>query len=410
VDAVIDLTGGPALRARATMGSMRTIGPGSHGDDVRDVQARLAAMGYHIEPEEIGRFGSTTAQAVREFQQRRQLLVDGLVGPDTWEELVEAGRTLGDRVLYLRVPFHRGDDVLALQARLNILGFDAGRADGILGERTDRAVRDFQRNVGLPADGIVGGITLEALARLRPVAPGPGRASVREGEVLRRLSATLDGARVAVDAGHGGDDPGAAGPSGLTEADATMRLARVLADALRLRGADPFLLRTNGEAAATEDRARLANEGGAEILITLHLNSHADPRAEGASCYYYGRDDYVSRAGLRLAELIQEQLVSRLGLTDGRIHPKSLPLLRKTRMPAVHVEPCFITNPREEARLGEEPFCQGVAEALATALEQFLRAGAPAISDRHGLIVGARTAGPGGRQAPPPGRPPAGSV
>src|SRR5262249_21338521 len=145
-----------ALGPRATMGTMRTIGAGARGDDVRDVQARLSAMGYHVDAEEIGGFGTTTAPAVREFQQRRQHLVDGLVGPDTWEELVEAGRSLGDRVLYLRVPFHRGDDVLALQARLNILGFDAGRADGIFGERTDRAVRDFQRNVGLLADGIVG--------------------------------------------------------------------------------------------------------------------------------------------------------------------------------------------------------------------------------------------------------------
>jgi len=151
----------------------------------------------------------------------------------------------------------------------------------------------------------------------------------------------------------------------------------------------------------------LANEGGAEILITLHLNSHDDPRAEGASCYYFGREDYVSRAGLRLAELIQEQLVSRLGLTDGRIHPKSLPLLRRTRMPAVHVEPCFITNPQEEARLGEDAFCRGVSEALATALEQFLGAGAPAVSDRDEMVVGARTTALGGRQGPPPARPPA---
>src|SRR5689334_20407342 len=134
---------------------MRTMRPGFRGDDVRDVQARLAALGFRTEPDEGGAYGPRTEAAIREFQQRRHLIVDGLVGPDTWHQLVEAGYSIGDRVLYLRYPSVRGDDVRALQARLNLLGFNAGRTDGIFGDRTDRAVRDFQRNVGLPVDGIV---------------------------------------------------------------------------------------------------------------------------------------------------------------------------------------------------------------------------------------------------------------
>src|SRR5207249_5374799 len=111
-----------------------------------------------------------------------------------------------------------GDDVRTLQSSLNLLGFDAGREDGIFGDRTDRALREFQRNVGLPADGIAGATTLEALVRLRPVGPGPGRSTVREREALRRLSVTLQSARIALDPGHGPADPGAVGPTGLTEA------------------------------------------------------------------------------------------------------------------------------------------------------------------------------------------------
>src|SRR5206468_4196651 len=220
-------------------------------------------------------------EAVRAFQQDRHLLTDGKVGPDTWRELVEAGYSLGDRVLYLRFPVARGDDVRTLQAKLNLLGFDAGREDGMLGERTDRAVRDFQRNVGLPADGIVGRATLQALTRLRPVAEGPGLASVLEGEALLRLSTSLQDARIAVDAG-------------------------------------------------------------------------------GSTVFYAGHEAWFSPAGQRLAELIQEELVRRLGLKDGRTHPKWLPLLRQTRMAAVHVEPCFITNPREEKLLREVEFRQAI--------------------------------------------------
>jgi N-acetylmuramoyl-L-alanine amidase len=350
---------------------MRTIGPGARGEDVRDVQSRLGGLGYRIDPDEHGEFGQSTDRAVREFQQNRQLLVDGLVGEDTWQVLVEAGHSLGDRILYLRLPHHRGDDVRDLQAWLNLLGFDAGREDGIFGERTDRAVRDFQQNVGLARDGIVGTVTLSHLTRLRPVGPGPGRATVREAEALRRMSATLDGARVAVDPGHGGDDPGVHGPSGLSEADAAGLLADALFEQLAAQGAEPFLLDRLPEAAPTSGRAATANEQGAEVLVSFHLGSDKDPRAAGASCYYFGRGGYVSQAGQRLAELILEEIADSLGLENRGAQAKSLALLRETRMPAVHLEPCFITNPGEEQQLRTEDFRRNLGAAVAIALRRF---------------------------------------
>src|SRR5262245_19490813 len=182
---------------------MQTLAFGSRGNAVLDIQARLAALGHSVDPDEHAVFGPGTERAVRAFPEQRHLIVDGVVDEHTWGELVEAGYALGDRVLYLRYPYFRGDDVRALQSGLNLLGFDTGREDGIFGERTDRAVHEFQRNVGLPMDGIVGVSTHEAIRRLRPVGPGPGRATVREGEALRRLSASLRGTRIAIDPGHG---------------------------------------------------------------------------------------------------------------------------------------------------------------------------------------------------------------
>jgi N-acetylmuramoyl-L-alanine amidase len=358
---------------------MKTLTLGDRGEAVLDIQARLGFLGYRIEPKEHGEFGASTEQAVREFQQRRQLLVDGEVGDLTWQELVEASYALGDRILYLRYPYYRGDDVRELQAALNIIGFDAGREDGILGARTDRAVREFQRNVGMPPDGIVGTTTVEALARLRPRQPGPSRAEVREGEALRRLSASLQEARIAVDAGRGSGDLGAVAPSGWTEGEATYSLAEALADELSSRGANPLILRTASDNPSPSERARVANGFGAEILIALHLNAHSDPGAEGCSTYYYGREEWFSQAGHRLAELIQDDLTHRLGLKDGRTHPKALPLLRETQMPAVQVEPCFFTNPREEALLREPRFRREVAHAIADATERFFgRVASPA--------------------------------
>src|SRR5438309_140583 len=188
---------------------MRTIRAGDNGGDVADVQHRLVTVGHNVDTAELGgRYGPSTEAAVRAFQQRRGLLVDGIVGPETWGELVEAGFALGDRTLYLRHAPLRGDDVRALQRRLAALGFDSGREDGIFGPRCDRAVREFQRNVGREGDGIVGPDTLLALERLRPQIHAVSGSMVREAEAVSRYEASLAGARIAIDPGHGPEDPG----------------------------------------------------------------------------------------------------------------------------------------------------------------------------------------------------------
>ena len=353
---------------------METIAPGTRSQGVGDVQTRLSALGFHIEAPELAsnHFGPSTERAVRTFQQERGLLVDGLVGPQTWEELVEAGYALADRVLYLRRPPFRGDDVRVLQRRLNHLGFDPGREDGIFGEQTARAVRDFQTNVGIRADGIVGATTVEALDRVfRSPARGPGRTAVRETESLRPTGASLPGRRIAIDPGHGPDDPGRVGPSGLTEAEAASSLAGRLAEELRSRGAEPILLRRGAETPEPSERAARANRAGAEVVVSVHVNGHDDPAAEGSSAYYFGRLGSVSVAGQVLAELIQEEIVAATGLRNGRTHPMAFPILRETQMPAVHVEPCFITNPKEEGLLREDGFLADTALAIVRALDRF---------------------------------------
>lgn len=342
---------------------------------MRDVQQRLVALGGRIDPGELeGVVGATTEAAVRAFQQRRGLLVDGRVGPETWAELVEAGYGLGDRVLYLRAAMFRGDDVRVLQHRLNALGFDAGREDGIFGERCDRAVRDFQRNVGMKPDGIVGPDSLRELDRVRPLQEVKSGAAVREAEALRHLGATLEGARVAIDPGHGGEDPGEAGHGGLTEAGVTFSIGRLLHAELTRRGAEPFILRQEAEDPSAAERALRANDWGAEALISVHLNAHRDPAAEGSTVLYFGNEVTQSPSGQLLAELIQDELTSRLGLKDGRTHTKSITILRETRMPAIQVEPCFITNPREARLLGEEAFLRDIAIAMAHGVERFFGA------------------------------------
>lgn len=353
---------------------MELIRPGARGSAVRDVQQRLGALGAALGHEASeGYFGADTEAAVRDFQRERRLPADGIVGVDTWGQLVEAGWTLGDRTLYLHEPFFRGDDIVALQRKLNALGFDAWREDGIHGSRVDAAVRQFQRNVGLPVDGIVGVETIEELERMRPDLGLPSRAIVREAAGIDLPTGGLAGAIIAIDPGHGPSDPGTRGQLGLAEFEATFRLAELLVFALTQRGAAPQLLR---DATATPDpstRAATANEIGAVACISIHLND-GDPAADGASCLYFGSDASSSPAGERLAESILRALVDQLGMNDCRTHPMSLALLRETRMPAIQVEPCFITNPDEEAALGDQLYCAEIASAIADGLERFLSA------------------------------------
>jgi N-acetylmuramoyl-L-alanine amidase len=354
---------------------VEAIKRGDRGRRTRDLQSRLLALGFRVEPAELDahEFGTSTEAAVRAFQQERGLLVDGLVGPQSWEELVEAGYALGDRLLYLRNPLFRGDDVRALQQRLNILGFDPGREDGILGEQTARAVHEFQTNVGLRADGIVGATTLQALDRLirAPGRGGPGRTAVRETETLRSPGGSLRGRRIAIDPGHGPEDPGVLGRDGIVEADVVFDLADRLAAVLRGHGAEPLLVRAREETPTPSERAGRANAAEAEVLVSLHLNGHEDPSAEGASSYYFGRLGSYSVAGQALAELIHDELIAATGLRDGRTHPMAFPTLRETAMPAVQLEPCFLTNPKEARLLREEPFLREAVAAIARGLERF---------------------------------------
>lgn len=354
---------------------MRIIRVGDAGADVRDVQQRLLALGAVIDPDELaGWFGASTEAAVRAFQRERRLPVDGLVGPDTWTQLVEAGYALGDRALYLRYPFLHGDDVRSLQRRLNALGFDAGREDGILGRETDRAIREFQRNVGRETDGIVGPDTVAALERLRPDIDAPSRAVVRETAELLDARRSISGAVVAIDPGHGGDDEGVIGPGGLSEARVALQIAMALQANLLRRGASPLLLRDDRRDPTPSERAAAANAAGATVCLSIHAGGEGT-EGRGAACAYFGTATTHSPGGKRLADLIQARLCHGLRLRDRGVSPLAISILRETKMPAVQVEPCRISIAEEEARLREAGFIHAVAVALADAVEEFLGEG-----------------------------------
>jgi hypothetical protein len=184
---------------------MRPIRKGDRGPAVEDVQRRLRVLGADLGLTGIdGVFLGATLAAVQAFQRQHALAEDGDVGPATWAALVDATFTLGDRLLYLHSPHFHGADVRTLQGALNVLGFAAGEPDGIFGAYSERAVREFQANAGLPADGIVGPDTVRALSNLRHV--WADKAPEALGALRRapaRSAGVLSGRRVLVTSADG---------------------------------------------------------------------------------------------------------------------------------------------------------------------------------------------------------------
>ncbi len=291
--------------------------PGSDGEAVRDLQRRLAALGFDVPVDEFGRFGPVTERELRAFQEGRALRVDGICGRETWTALVESGFRLGDRMLYLRRPMLTGDDVIELQRRLNMLGFDAGKEDGIFGPETAAALTEFQRNVGVATDGIFGPETADALVRFSAsptdTLPEGSVAAVREREQLRRGPRQIEGRRVYL----------AAAPELHALAD---RVRRGLLEAGALA-----VLDTSGD----DDSALAAAANRYEADLFFGLRPGNEP---GCRCSYYESGRFRSEAGFRVATAVGAELAAVLGREPG-VCGRTHTALRETRMAAVLCEP-----------------------------------------------------------------------
>jgi N-acetylmuramoyl-L-alanine amidase len=286
--------------------------PGSRGEAVRDLQVRLGALGHEVPRVEAGSFGAATERVVRTFQESRGLRVDGICGPQTWAAVVESGWRLGDRLLYRTRPMLRGDDVTELQRRLNGLGFDAGREDGILGDDTTRALVEFQRNMDLPTDGICGASTIAVLDRVGTLAEG-SVASVREREALRRGPHHLSGRRVFVAAAPGFET-----------------LARTVVRELNEIGAGAALDATG---ATDPILAAEANRYTAHLFLAFRAGD-----APGCRCSYYESGRFRSEAGYAVADAVSRELAPILG-GEPCVAGRTYAVLRETRMAAVICEP-----------------------------------------------------------------------
>lgn len=308
------------------------ISLGARGAVVRELHRRLAESGDSGVSTTSERFTNTTAEAVRRFQQNHGLEPDSVCGQATWTALVEAGFRLGDRLLYLRSPYQRGEDVFDLQRQLGSLGFHEGRVDGILGPETSVAIQRFQQNVGLNSDGICGPDTVEVLSRIKP-GGSHSMGMLLERERLRAGPSSLSEARLAICGGF------------------WTSLLNATARTLRRRGATVALLtETDGSKLAAG-----ANDFEANVCLSLQLNE--DSYSELA---YFSTQGFESEGGKHLAELLQSALEKVLDDQEIQIVGMRSPLLRESRMPAVE---CRL-GPRNTAVERQGSIARGISASL----------------------------------------------
>jgi len=253
--------------------------------------------------------------------------------------------------------------------------------------------------------GPTGGLPSQP-APASPPPSAPSRASAPPAGAVPPRAAFV----VVLDPGHGGEDTGALGPSGLAEKDVTLDVAKRLKARIESEmDAQVILTRDGDKTMSLDDRTAIANHNHADLFVAIHANASRRGNARGAETYFlsYQATDDESRAvaaienntlGLEegvqkngnlemvlwdlaqsaflkessvLAEMIQENLNDVLDIANRGIKQAPFRVLMGATMPAVLVEVAFITSPEEEKRLKDPAFKDKLAGSIFDSVRKF---------------------------------------
>ncbi len=190
-----------STKVQATSSAYRTLKLDMSGDDVKQLQARLQAL-YYYNGSLDGKYGTTTELAVKVFQQRNGLTVDGIAGSGTQTKLYSSGALYAPTAQPSPTPYKSsgtlelgstGEAVVMLQEKLYELGYYNGKIDGIYSADVATAVRAFQRKNELTSDGKAGASTQSRLYSTRAIAStvtvDDTFTTLREGDTGERVRA-----------------------------------------------------------------------------------------------------------------------------------------------------------------------------------------------------------------------------
>jgi N-acetylmuramoyl-L-alanine amidase len=218
---------------------------------------------------------------------------------------------------------------------------------------------------------------------------------------------------VALDPGHGGEDPGAIGPTGLREKDVVLAIALKLRDSLNgVRGMRAMLTRDGDYFVPLQERVRKARQVQADLLVSIHADAFMRPEASGASVFALSTKgatstaarwmanrenaaDVVGGANIANADAqvlsamldmstaaqvrdslrLGSEVLSRLGvvgkLHKPRVEQAGFAVLKAPDIPSILVETAFISNPKEEARLRDPLYQYRLVAALSSGIRRY---------------------------------------
>ncbi|WP_377907822.1 N-acetylmuramoyl-L-alanine amidase [Bacillus daqingensis] len=179
---------------------------------------------------------------------------------------------------------------------------------------------------------------------------------------------SLYGKTIAVDPGHGGEDPGAEA-NGVVEKEVVLDVGLRLEEELRLAGANVIMTRRSDWFPSLEERVQEANQAGADIFVSIHTNAAAATEASGTETFYNETNSPGQSADL--AGELQEKTVEKLNTVDRGIHDRNFYVVRETTMPSALAELAFKTNAEEAEYMKTDQFREDSSEALFEGIEAF---------------------------------------
>ena len=177
--------------------------------------------------------------------------------------------------------------------------------------------------------------------------------------------------RIALDAGHGGSDPGAV-YKGRQEKDDTLDLTLAVGDILKKNGIDVYYTRTTDEYETPFKKATDANNSGADLFVSIHRNSSENPNQySGVETLVYSDTGLKAEVARNINNQLEDAGFKNLGVDER----KNLVVLKRTKMPAVLVEVGFINNDKDNYLFDEE--FDSIAQAIADGILESIPSGRP---------------------------------
>lgn len=189
----------------------------------------------------------------------------------------------------------------------------------------------------------------------------------------------LKGRKITIDAGHGGNDSGAIGPTGIMEKTVTLRIANEVRRLLMAEGATVYMTRDTdtevspkgANASDIEElqaRCDVANQNASDVFVSIHMDSFSNGAAKGTTGYYYSLGSQKSRD---LADKVRSGVIDQIGTQSRGTQSCNFYVVKHTDMPATLVEVAFISNPTEEQLLDSEDGIKKAAQGIVDGIADF---------------------------------------